>query len=216
MNIDYKTSKDYNKLVSLIKSGLHVVCFATHGERTDICWARFTESEESFGGQVSSRGVGHISYCESEQEFIESCKVCKLEFIKPIPKKSELSKNNKEMIVEFNNLNRHQKRNLIFQATKRNDKQKWDGVPKLQAMYEAMGYSWIFMTWIKKENFKGVCSGVIDSEEIDLIEQRIIDLPNDIASIDEYAKKVEEAFSPDGRLDAECTINLNSFLGFNF
>jgi len=75
--MNYNTSRDYDRLWTLVQEGKEIVCF-THGLSTYVSIAM----KQGKYVAVFSRGVGDIE-TNSEIDFIQTCKKLNLEFLPP-------------------------------------------------------------------------------------------------------------------------------------
>ena len=82
MTNTYKTSKDYERLVELMKEGQTIVCFADYNvnERVYRDVARARLYTNTF--QISARGIGYV-WAFDGKDFIQQCNELNITFIDP-------------------------------------------------------------------------------------------------------------------------------------
>ena len=79
--MNYKTSKDYNKLLELLNSGKKVICFIyQYSEERDIAMALVDNYLDKKFYEVRVRGVVYFVSFNTE-DFINNCELYKLEFV---------------------------------------------------------------------------------------------------------------------------------------
>jgi len=80
----YKTSKDYKRLVELMKVQ-SVICIVNYGDSSrDIAHTLYEKYEDEDGEdyQISARGIEYC-FANSEEKFIKQCVNDNVEFLEP-------------------------------------------------------------------------------------------------------------------------------------
>ena len=89
MNMNYQTSKDYEKLFELIKTQKIIAILKSKSRLKEICWSNYPNKNDI---AFYSRGIifihviifGHETEDELKKEFIKQCEEAELEYLPPI------------------------------------------------------------------------------------------------------------------------------------
>lgn len=89
MNINYQTSKDYEKLYEFIKTQKIIAILKSKSGLKEICWSKGNNKDDI---AFYSRGIifihviifGHETEDELKKEFIKQCEEAELEYLPPI------------------------------------------------------------------------------------------------------------------------------------
>ena len=89
MNLNYQTSKDYEKLFELIKTQKIIAILKSKSGLKEICWSKDNNKDDI---AFYSRGIifihviifGHETEDELKKEFIKQCEEAELEYLPPI------------------------------------------------------------------------------------------------------------------------------------